>query len=231
MTNALEKNFRYDREMIEVMRRVVRRGDLLVDVGCHRGAMLRQMMDLGAEVEVHAFEPIDFLHAELLRTFGNFPNVHIHRLALADHNGPTSFHLVRSNLGYSGFRRRTYPRPDESVERVQVTAARLDDVLPPVPGTPVRFIKVDVEGAELAVLLGATAILRRERPFVVFEHGLGAADHYGTAPEEVYDLLAGECGLQLSTMRAWLRSDPPLARSAFIDTFRTGREFYYLAHP
>ena len=38
----------------------------------------------------------------------------------------------------------------------------------------VALIKIDVEGAELGVLQGATAVLERCRPYVIVEHGVRA---------------------------------------------------------
>jgi hypothetical protein len=73
------------------------------------------------------------------------------------------------------------------VERVSVRTERLDDVL--ADGPPPALIKIDVEGAELGVLKGAVETLQRHRPHVLFEHGAGGADLYGTTPVEVFDLL------------------------------------------
>ena len=82
------------------------------------------------------------------------------------------------------------------------------------------------------MLKGAVQMLRRCRPYVVFEHGLGAADCYGTRPESVFDLFTG-CGLRLSLMNDWLASggaqDAP--REAFAEEFNSARNFYFMAHP
>jgi hypothetical protein len=67
-------------------------------------------------------------------------------------------------------------------------------------------MKVDVEGAELQVFKGTVQTIKRSRPLIVFEHGLGAADYCGTAPEILYDLLGGDCGLRLFLMEDWLES-------------------------
>jgi len=116
------------------------------------------------------------------------------------------------------------------VVEIQVRLLRLDDLLP--SDLPIRFVKIDVEGAELQVLKGAVQMLRRCRPYVVFEHGLGAADCYGTRPESVFDLFTG-CGLRLSLMNDWLASGgrKTLSREAFAEEFNSARNFYFMAHP
>jgi hypothetical protein len=137
---------------------------------------------------------------------------------------------VVSNPAYSGLRRRRYDSPDERVEQIVVRTERLDDVVP--RDMPLHFVKVDVEGAELQVFRGAVATLRAHRPVVVFEHGLGGADYYGTRPGDVHDLLAGDCGLRLFVMADWLaHGGPALGREAFCEQFSSGRDYYFMAAP
>jgi FkbM family methyltransferase len=66
-----------------------------------------------------------------------------------------------------------------------VQTARLDHLV--AVETRVAFVKIDVEGGELGVLRGGERPLRRHRPIIVFEHGLGSADIFGTRPEDVWD--------------------------------------------
>jgi hypothetical protein len=48
-----------------------------------------------------------------------------------------------------------------------VTVRRLDEIIP--EDVSIEFIKIDVEGAEAAVLRGASNLLRSQQPVVVFE--------------------------------------------------------------
>jgi len=77
---------------------------------------------------------------------------------------------------------------------------------------------------------GAVRTLRRWQPIVVFEHGLGAADYYGTTPEAVAALL-DDCGLAVTLMRRWLRGRRPFTAREFLSCVQERREFYYLAGP
>jgi FkbM family methyltransferase len=157
----------------------------VVDVGANHGGVLAELVRLAPRGRWLAFEPIPALHGELTAAF---PGADVRAVALSDVAGEASFQHVVSADGYSGLRRRSYPRPVD-IEEIVVRTARLDDELP--EGFAPALIKVDVEGAELQVLRGATRTLAEHRPVVVFEHGQGAAEHYGTGSGELWDLLDG----------------------------------------
>ncbi len=80
-------------------------------------------------------------------------------------------------------------------------------------------------------MTGGVATLTRCRPFVIFEHGKGGADYYGTTTAAVHDLLVAQCGLRISLMERWLAGGRPFTRAEFIEHFDRGRDFYFLAHP
>lgn len=221
----------YDAQTFAVMRRVLRTDSNCIDVGCHVGTILKEMMRLAPRGTHFAFEPIPELYQGLLKSFGAIPNLHCHETALSDTTGTSGFQHVVSNPGYSGFRRRRYDRPHECLQPITVKTDLLDRVVP--AHLAIHFIKVDVEGAELQVFKGAVETIRRNRPFIIFEHGLGAADYYGTGPEHVHEVLAVQCGLRLFLMAEWLASngDAALDKAAFCEQFSSGRNYYFLAAP
>jgi FkbM family methyltransferase len=192
-----------------------------VDVGANVGGLLEEIVRLSPSGQHVAFEPIPELARDLAE---RFPSVDVHKLALSDRAGWTEFIHVTSHPGYSGLRERTYPRR-ERIERIEVEVARLDDLLP--THYEPRLIKIDVEGGELGVLRGARDTIRRHRPLVIFEHGLGAADHYGTRPDDVWDLLCEDLGLRIFD----LDGDGPYSRDEFAQAFAAGERWNYLARP
>lgn len=224
LSGRIPQHERYDRMTAEIIRRVTTPLSNCIDVGANRGAVLRVMVDaapLGAHV---AFEPLPD-HAERLRIA--FPEVDVRALALADARGEVSFTHVVDAPAYSGFRDRSEELPGLTSTTITVAVSRLDDELD--PDAPVDLIKIDVEGAEYDVLRGGIETLRRWQPFVIFEHGRGGADLYGSQPEAVYDLLAA-VGLSVSTLGDWLDHAPALDRVGFTNAFATGREYVFVAH-
>lgn len=210
------RNAADNRVTTAVMARLLRADSSWVEVGASTGDLLWHVLRYAPRGRHVAFEPIPE-SAALLRAKLP-PNVAVHALAIADHNGEMEFQHVVSNAGYSGLQRRTYPRADEDVRPIRVRVARLDDALP--ADLRITAMKIDVEGAELQVFQGATRILQSQRPWVLFEHGRGAADCYGTSPEMVYDLLA-DAAYRISVPADWLAGRPPLDRRAFVACFGT----------
>ncbi len=197
-----------------------------VDVGAHQGAILARIQRIAPIGRHIAIEPLPEFADRLRR---RFPSATVHEVALSDTNGVSKFHHVVRTPAYSGLRRRQYERPDEPVEIIQVRACRLDDLLD--PEAPVDFLKIDVEGGELAVLRGSSRTLARHRPAVLFEHGLGAADCYGTAPADIYDLLASSLQYRIFTLDGWLSGDSPLELTAMEREFELCRAYMFLAMP
>jgi FkbM family methyltransferase len=219
---------RYDRQTHEIMAKVLDRSSNCVDVGCHKGSVLMSMLRTAPKGTHFAFEPIPAL-AERLRQ--RFPTVQVHQIALSDTAGTTSFQHVVSEPGFSGFRRMSYVPDSAQVTEIQVRVDSLDNVLP--PDAAIALIKIDVEGAQLQVLRGAKRTILKNKPFIVFEHGISAEKIYGIRSEEVFDYLTAECGLKVSRLDDWLRGKPSLDRASFVGSVGhfAGSEFVFLAHP
>lgn len=226
-----DKAILYDEQTVEVMKRSLKEDSNCVDVGCHQGTILREMLQIAPRGKHHAYEPIPYLYEELRSNFGHHEGLKISDVALSDNPGTVSFQHVLTNPAWSGLRQRSYARPDEKVETITVRTERLDDVIE--RDLPIHLLKIDVEGAEVLVLRGAVETIRRHRPIVIFEHGLGATDHYGFGPDDVYDLLVDQCGLRLSLMGDWLESGGrgALSRKKFARRYSKWYEYYYMAHP
>jgi FkbM family methyltransferase len=189
-----------------------------LDVGAHEGAVLAEIVRLAPAGRHVAWEPLPDLCA---RTAARFPEVDVRCAALSDRSEERDFVYVTTLPGWSGFRARPYPG-EQSTETIRVRTERLDDVLP--EGLAPAFIKIDVEGAELEVLRGGIETITRHRPVVVFEHGAGSADHYGTGPADVWDLLDG-AGLDVSG----LDGAGPFARAEFEDEFARAERVNFVA--
>jgi FkbM family methyltransferase len=156
-----------------------------VDVGTNRGQVLREAVRVAPAAAHIAFEPIPGLAAEVAR---EFPGVDCRQKALGAKPEMTEFCHFRRREGWSGLRRSTQISDTEGdPEYITVEVSTLDIEL---AGITPSVVKIDVEGAELAVFEGARGVLGSARPLVVFEHVYSAAALYGAPLGGPWDILA-----------------------------------------
>jgi FkbM family methyltransferase len=215
-----------DRQTLALMQAAVSAGSSCVDVGCHEGFFLRYMRSAAPAGHHFAFEPIPSFYQQLVREFEDDPKVTISPFALSDESKQTTFHHNQDNPAYSGLLKRRYPRDDNRVEVIDVEMRRLDDLIP--HDAQIDFIKIDVEGAELSVLRGARNVVARCRPMVVFEFGTGAADHYGTTPDDIFEYFSG-LGYEIWPLADRLAGKAGLTLARLRKEYRTGAHWYFVA--
>ena len=143
----------------------IRPGSVVLDVGANIGAHTVPLAQhVGAAGQVIAFEPQRILHQMLCGNLAlnGVPNVVTHAVALSDAPGTCLIPLLDygSAANFGGL------PMDLATEGETVTVATLDQFHLP----RVDFIKLDVEGFERKVLLGAAETLGRCRPELYVEN-------------------------------------------------------------
>lgn len=149
-----------------LLHRLLQPGDVFVDVGANVGmysavASLR----VGPSGRVLAVEasPITFEKLQVITRRG-LGNIVARHCAVADAAGGLEFFIgPEDHSGVSSLR----DLGAAATQRVRVPAETLDHLLEGWP--KVRFIKIDVEGAELKVIKGALRTIDRDRPFLAME--------------------------------------------------------------
>jgi FkbM family methyltransferase len=113
---------------------------------------------------VDSFEPNPDLVVHLASVMPT--NVTVHPIALSDRRRQSNLWIPTGGVGTEG-RASLEPgnRSESKWRKQEVTTSRLDDVAL----GDVGFVKIDVEGHELAVLQGATDLLGTQRPTLMIE--------------------------------------------------------------
>lgn len=171
-----------------------RRPFVVFDAGANAGdytrLVLREAQSVGCMVEVHAFEPAPACLEILRREFGASSAVRIVGVALTDRTGEASLHGGKAGSSQASLVARGGADTDPA-GTITVPLLRLGDYLEKQAIAHVDFLKLDVEGAELAALRG---LMERLRPDVIdavqFEYG-GTAIDAGTTLRDLYRLLGG----------------------------------------
>ena len=175
----------------ELAGRIIRPGMTVLDIGAHKGFYsLLFSRAVGPHGRVLAFEPS---HRELTRLkchlyINSCRNVQVFNFALGQSNGQAQLFVAEGpETGLNSLR-----PPSESVETHQETVSirALDTVLNDEQIGKVDFIKIDVEGAELAVFSGAIDLLRRfPRPIILAEVSDLRAKQWGHSANDLLSFL------------------------------------------
>jgi len=224
----LSRNHGYDLQTRAIFKKYLRADSHCVDVGCLKGEILDLMLHYAPRGRQFAFEPIPECFQHLQRKYQHSPGCQVYNLALSNQKGTATFNHVLSNPSYSGLRKRDYDKKGELDQIIQVKTDQLDNLIP--ENLRIDLIKIDVEGAELQVLEGAERIVSRDKPLVIFEHGMGASNHYGTTPEKIFTFFSDRT-LRISTLKGFLREGPPLDLKEFQEQYDRNLNYYFIAHP
>ncbi len=147
-----------------VLTALLRPGMTCLEIGAHIGTLtLPAAFAVGPEGMVHAFEPVPRLAALLrrnLETNGVASRVRIVEAAAGEALGIAMLH-VGAPYGHSSL----LGLDEGEIARVPVAVRPVDSVLP--AGTRVDVVKIDAEGAELAVWAGMRRVLADNRDIAV----------------------------------------------------------------
>lgn len=173
----------------------VRDNDIIIDVGAHVGLFTLKVARIAKRGLIIALEPHPFTFSllKLNLKMNNIANVMPLNLALADYNGlgrlyiserldscTLSPHKDRKYLGRKGF--------------LHVRVRTLDSLLQELGVRSINFMKIDVEGAELEVLRGASRTLSESEDVCV----VVASYHYPKEERDVVRFL-GSMGFKCKT--------------------------------
>lgn len=224
----ITKNQQYDRQTLAVMKKVLKKDSNCLDIGCHKGEVLDQIIKFSPDGKHYGFEPIPEYYNELVKKYGSDKKIQIIKKALSDSNGSAEFNWVKNAPAYSGLKERAYAVKNPDIEKIQVELAKLDDIGNDFP--IISLIKIDVEGAEMKVLEGGENFIIRHKPYIVFECGMGAADFYGVVPGDVWKFFA-DIQYELNTLKGFLEGDVFLSEDQFTEMYNKNIEYYFIASP
>ena len=161
----------FEPEEVGFVQRLLRPGMTVLDVGAHHGLYtLLLSKTVGGKGRVIAFEPSPRECRRLKKhlRFNRCSNVHVERSAAGSETGEANLYLADGFQDWCNSLRP--PALPDSTHIVRVRVRRIDDVLAELGISKVDFIKLDVEGGELAALNGATRLLHGEsRPAILAE--------------------------------------------------------------
>jgi FkbM family methyltransferase len=162
----------------DTLSEVVTPGRVVYDVGANIGFFTIVCSRLaGSTGRVYAFEPMPESAATLRHNvaLNALENTEVVEKA-ASSAGGTAELLISEWSAFHALKSEGISAPERTRGAVEVETVTLDDFASKSDAGPPDVVKIDVEGAELEVIKGMTALLASKRPLLICElHGTNAA--------------------------------------------------------
>jgi FkbM family methyltransferase len=203
--------------MAQLLDRVITDGMNCIDIGCHLGSMLHEIVRRSPHGRHVAVEPLPYKAKWIKR---KYQNVRVFETAIGDTNGTVAMDWTPRRSGFSSLH---VNKGADAAETVEVPINRLDDLV----GEEERFgfIKIDVEGAELFVFQGARRVVATSRPVILFECTESAISRFDITAERVFDFVEREFDYQIYLLKDWLDGRAPLD----LERFAVGMKYPFQA--
>ncbi len=160
-------SFRTPEPEYDMLSSMVSPGDWAIDIGANVGHYTLRLSELvGARGRVISFEPVPETF-ELLAanaSLASHANVTLVNAAASDSSGTSGMLIPKYEDG--GLDNLYLARLTGRESELQVLCLVMDHLTLP---HPIRLVKIDTEGCELAVLRGMTGLLARDRPTLIVE--------------------------------------------------------------
>jgi FkbM family methyltransferase len=142
----------WEPETTELVKKLIRPNSFVVDVGANIGWFT--LISAKRASIVHAFEPetVNYSLLERSITINSFKNIVLRQLCISDYEGTAELHLSK----YTG----RHSIIGSGERKVVVPCTTLDRLY---PTETIDLLKIDVEGAEPEVILGAKQIIQEKR--------------------------------------------------------------------
>jgi FkbM family methyltransferase len=144
----------------------------VIDIGANIGQTLLKLKSIDREIKYFGFEPnpvcINYLYKLIERN--KFPNTVIFPAGVSNKTNLTSFYYYSdSDADPSASIIQEY-RPDSGIRRRNIVPVfDINEVSEIIKVSKIDLIKIDVEGAELEVLLSCQGVIEKFKPFIVIE--------------------------------------------------------------
>ena len=159
-------NRNYEKASITAWRSLSDHADLIIDVGAHTGSY-SLIASLNEGAKIFAFEPMPMNLGRLVMNlqYNKTNNIKVSPLAISKSGGKVAMDLY----GTFGFLKSgqsiSYDLLDK--KRNQIDSINLNSVLTQINNQGQLLVKIDVEGKEADVLLGANQLLKRRAIFIL----------------------------------------------------------------
>lgn len=164
----------------------IKKGDVIFDVGANNGhTSLVFSQQIGNDGKIYSFEPdnINYKRAEKNIQLNNVKNIQLLKYGIGSKSEKLKlFNIDESNLGMNRIM-----KDDSKYSYQEIDVISLDNFISSNNINKLNIIKIDVEGFEKEVLLGAENTIRQFKPIIYIEVNNNFLKEHQTSASEIYN--------------------------------------------
>jgi FkbM family methyltransferase len=179
----------YEKDTFDFFRKNAKQGDTILDIGAHIGLYCVPLSkSVGENGKVFCFEPTPTTYSILLKTIelNKCRNVTPVNAAISDKTGSITFNLT-SDSG-EGSNANSMVTSNRTVATMEIKAYSADDFRKE-NNLKIAILKIDVEGAELLALKGASDTFRIDRPLCILALHPNSIQNFGHSLKQIWDVI------------------------------------------
>ena len=203
-------------DILRIAMDVTSPGDQIIDLGAHVGTFSIGAAAMGRKVLAVDASPTHIVALERSKALNRLGDLSILHAAISPEPGIVRF--VEDGLfgavDFSG----------EATNAIEVQGSRLDDAIDRHVTSPVKFIKMDIEGSECVAIETGLTMLQRDHPIIWFESNGPTLAQGGRTVDDLRRTLEG-CGYKVFRVEGarWIYAPPgQIQPEAWVDMMALG---------
>lgn len=159
----------YEAGTNKVLAKYIKKGDTVIEAGANLGSETLLMSKLVGNGMVYGFEPnpYTFERLSINVSINNLSNVKVFDVAMGESDGNISFNIYPKDFCNPGMSSKYM---ETSITRkITVVQKTLDTFVKEQNIGKVDFLKMDIQGAEMDLLMGASQTISKHKPAIFLE--------------------------------------------------------------
>lgn len=186
VANSIRTGRVFDLEILNVIKSFIHPNSIVLDIGANYGQMSIEISKMSSEITVYSFEAQKLVFDILEKNIecNNINNVKLFYNAVFDTNDLELFFPEPDLVRFASYG--SYGIDIKSKKGIKVKSLTIDSIN---FERPVSFMKIDIQGSDLAALRGAVNTITKYKMPIIFEYEEQFQEEFGTTFQDYVDFV------------------------------------------
>ena len=188
VANAMKEGRLFDEEIVNLAKRYIKPNTCIIDIGANFGQMAIEFSKIDRSCKVYAFEAQKMVFDILQKNIqsNNAENISAFYNAVYNQHNKDFLFPVPDLKRFPSYG--SYGIDLNAEEGIAVKSITIDSI---DFDMPISFMKIDIQGSDLAAMQGAVNTIKKHKMPIVFEYEEQFQDEFNTTFQDYVEFVAG----------------------------------------